>query len=335
MSIYWQDLADDDGLGLQVQVQTGPSVKPGTHLQSGGNSRIRLVTGDRIRFWATPVRDYGGVWVIKPFADGSVSEMPIPPIRSQDIEARRQLSGHDRIRSWIRFFVEQLSHSQGGFLYQGQWLFTYQSGQRSHSNWVSRSEPQSGQRGRLAGLLVSNLQPASSTEAVCWLDWWFSGSGDLVNLKPPETDSGRLKWWRKKVRAGESPPILVWYLNCLDAFVLVDGHCRLQACVLENVPPDLIVARSVLETPIKPDPLTQSRIVASLSRQKDRPGRKPMSVDALNGVLMSAFDDRPLIQTVSRSWATLTESCWVSEVSDFLTVSGHMDVLTRVINRED
>ncbi|WP_428242699.1 hypothetical protein [Gynuella sp.] len=335
MSIYWQDLEGEDGLGLQVQIQTDPSVKPGMYLQSGGNSRIRLVTGGSIRFWATPVRDYGGVWVIKPFADWSVSEMPISPIRSQDIEARQHLSGLEQVRAWIRFYVDQLSHSQAGFLYAGRWLFTHQQRQHGLVDWVSRADLRSGQRSRLAGPMVSDLKPATSTDPVCWLDWWFSGSGDLVNLKPPETDSGRLKWWRKKVRAGEAPPILVWYLNCLDAFVLVDGHCRLQACMLENVPPDLIVARSVLEIPITPDPLTQSRIVASLSRQKDRPGRKPMSVDALNGVLISAFDNRPLIQTVSRSWATLTESSWVSEVSNFLTVSGHTDIITRVINRED
>ncbi|MGV8637293.1 hypothetical protein ACV35N_35130, partial [Pseudomonas aeruginosa] len=78
---------------------------------------------------------------------------------------------------------------------------------------------------------------------VQWLDWWGRDNDALIALRRVEDDEGRVKWWRKKAREGELPPVLALRLNCLDACVILDGHCRLRAGLLENVAPDAAVAR--------------------------------------------------------------------------------------------
>jgi hypothetical protein len=47
--------------------------------------------------------------------------------------------------------------------------------------------------------------------------------------------------WRKRVRDKTLPPILTWWCHGLFAHVLLDGHDRLHAALLEGTAPDVIV----------------------------------------------------------------------------------------------
>ncbi len=79
-------------------------------------------------------------------------------------------------------------------------------------------------------------------------DWRYNGSGRILALRgrPPEHDS-RVKAFRKQVRDGTLPPLLVYFVSVLDAFLLLDGHARLAAALLEKASPRVIALAHITE----------------------------------------------------------------------------------------
>ncbi|MGD2181542.1 ParB/Srx family N-terminal domain-containing protein [Lusitaniella coriacea] len=140
----------------------------------------------------------------------------------------------------------------------------------------------------------------------------------------PNADEGRLKWWRKKAMEGSLPPILVWYLSCLDAYVIVDGHSRLLAAYLESEVPEFIAVYAANEIQMPPrDEARQEKIMASLAHQKKLKAHKPISTEQINAVLIQAFDNRPYLRTRTRAWARIkSDEEWKQEVESFLQIIG-------------
>jgi hypothetical protein len=64
----------------------------------------------------------------------------------------------------------------------------------------------------------------------------------LVLTRPlSDANDGRVKMWRKRAREGRLPPLLTWWCRGLYAHVLLDGHDRVHAALLEGITPDVIV----------------------------------------------------------------------------------------------
>ena len=91
-----------------------------------------------------------------------------------------------------------------------------------------------------------------------YAQWLFSGSRfdaldnnfytqteRFIALKTHHAEDGRLKYWRKRARQNQLPPVLVYELPALsDRWLILDGHLRLAAALAEGQLPPLIVIQA-------------------------------------------------------------------------------------------
>ena len=181
-----------------------------------------------------------------------------------------------------------------------------------------------------------SLEKVLDDDWVQWLDWWGRDNDALIALRRVEDDEGRVKWWRKKAREGELPPVLALRLNCLDACVILDGHCRLRAGLLENGAPEILVLCAYDEQPMPVATAQRERVLQSLAQRVDAPvrrGRRPLDSEQLNQVLLRLFDDRPWPRVLTRARAVLKEEQWCAEVRDWLAARERLDALEPIIRR--
>ena len=69
-----------------------------------------------------------------------------------------------------------------------------------------------------------------------YIDWGCSGSGEIIPLREPSpADAARVKAWRKHARENTLPPVLLWWVTGLEAYVILDGHDRRPAQLLACV----------------------------------------------------------------------------------------------------
>ncbi|HEX5540247.1 MAG TPA: hypothetical protein VFX60_01590 [Micromonospora sp.] len=157
----------------------------------------------------------------------------------------RQLGGvpaTDRDMRWAYRFADLLTTSGVGPLYPSRWL-------------LQASAPYL----RYVAAFESVLKPAPIVDR--WsqllvddgageLDWYVhNGSGLVLAMRPmPERDDARVKAYRKQVRDGSLPPILLWWVSGLDCYLLLDGHDRLAACLVEVVEPPLMTLTAVVDS---------------------------------------------------------------------------------------
>ena len=198
----------------------------------------------------------------------------------------RGLRGEARYKAWSRYFVEALRASPGSCLEAGRWLLrlslaeqapawqppqSHDSRERVLERWRYRSV---GRDALLPDWRFYSLEKVLDDDWVQWLDWWGRDNDALIALRRVEDDEGRVKWWRKKAREGELPPVLALRLNCLDACVILDGHCRLRAGLLENVAPEILVLCAYDEQPMPVDTAQRERVLQSLAQRVDAPVRR-------------------------------------------------------------
>ena len=334
MHSYWKDLENPDGTwsGLAIQLSSGTPVKPVMRLQTGADGRIKLINSDHPVFWATMTRYYSGVWLIKSFYETTLEEMPIPPIRSSDIESRKVLTGDNKLKAWSRYFIQQLTTSKASFLYPGLWMCSAFVCDSTSGEWCYHSVDTIQNHDCRA---IYQVKQALREDQPEWIDWGINGSYDLISLKQPDQHDGRLKWWRKKAKENSLPPILIWYLRCLDSYIIIDGHYRLQAAYLENTPPELMVLYSAEEINVTQDESAQRSIIQSLSQTSTSKRRKPISVDRMNDILIQAFNTNPVIHANTQGWAEIREdTLWVDEVSQILKYHNKSHLLEKIITRE-
>ena len=334
MRLRWKDLESDGeswyGLAIDVTPAENSLRRPPLRLETGANGRIQLVQGDTPLLWGTLCQDYAGVHLLKTLACAP-SAVPPEAIDSAVIE---QITGQPRemrLRHWSRHFATILAHSPHTFFYEGRWLLAGVG--PLNRNWEFCGEALQGKQPLQWKL--HDVCHALHDDPVTYLDWWYSSGSDLVSLRPTApTDHGRLKWWRKKAREGALPPVLLWFVGCLDAYVIADGHLRLQAALLENQPPEFLVACSTREEFSPVDEGRQQHIVDSLARSSANPRHKVPSVDQMNAVLVAAFDDRPVLRARSRAWARIpSDAHWIEQVERQLRALNRLDVLTAFAER--
>ena len=343
MNLHWKDLETDSGqwfgLALQCRADDGRHRKPPLRLESGANGRIRLVqerggsAEPAVRFWATLLDDYAGVHWLRG-DDEADSPVPASMLDSATVERHAALPQAQRLPGWSRVFAQALAKGPASFLYPGLWVLM---GMRPQAGaWTFQTEPLHRAQGHWR---LEDARDALREDPVSFIDWWH-GRYPVLNLRAPaDPDDGRLKWWRKKAREDALPPVLLWYLSCLDGYVVADGHLRLQAAQLEDRPPSFLVAYSAYEQAVQRDPAAQRAILDSYERHaRERalrlPQRRPIGVDSINATLIAAFDDRPLLLPRSYGWATRRpEALWLDEVRARLEALGRGDRMAEFARR--
>jgi hypothetical protein len=187
---------------------------------------------------------------------------------------------------------------------------------------------------RLPEWSFNSLADDLAAAPVHWIDWWGGSDSNLLPLREVRDDDGRVKWWRKMAREGCLPPVLALFLRCLDSSVIIDGHCRLRAALLEGMAPDIIVISSTQSVEITPDPAEQERVFHSLEKARRIQGAL-FPVEKLNEILVRVFDDRPILKITTRAHARLTEAHWLDEVRTYLNEIGRSEDFAAIEARKE
>lgn len=342
--LYWLDLEDRQGewAGLQVTVERLSPARPPLHIRASTNGRMKLMHNDTPLLWATSERGHYGAWVVRSKKVPTHSQLsPVAPIRSVDVDRYASHTQPERTKAWSRYFVSALSEGTSNFMSTGTWLARGLSPDPSKTRFVNGDAPRGWHFTHgtadyrlpdwcLAGEEIIDCQQSS---IVRWLDWG-SWQYKLIGLRPVDLMADRLKWWRKKSREGSLPPILLWYVAGLSAYVIIDGHYRLQAAIETNIPPSFIVLSIIRPQEFSPPPESLQPVVDSLLKQRIRnPG---FSVDALNEKLIDLFDNRAFIGPRTHSWAgSRSEQGWEAEVTEYLQGVRETEHLQRILDREE
>ncbi|AKU94556.1 hypothetical protein AKJ09_01220 [Labilithrix luteola] len=300
-------------LGLRLVAEQKSSARPALHMQAGPRRRMRVMAGPTPLVWARIDNDHYGYWYLcNERADGQV----VPPI-SFDEARQWPADSVEFDRAWARYFADALHHSSLNPLYRDRMFLAPAQ--------VFLEGGSSGSSGRLPVPPVTRLRETLALPVHGFSDWDF---GDHLPPLPTRRFSneshGRIKALRKLVRDGQLPPILMMWFSGLDRYVILDGHDRLLASLIEGQVPKSIALLEVSERPPHSDSRRKDAVVREVERllalrkaaepmiTRARPG---ITLDHANHLLVEAFDDRPTLASMTSAWPLHGGSePWTSEV---------------------
>jgi len=299
--MIWKDIIDDSELwkGLRLEVNQGVSGE--YQLESGLNCRFKLHNKENPILWGTFGSEYWGVWILNNKVDWEPKDIPVKPISSYIVEESKKT---DYYRFWSRFFAKQLKDEKPSILSSGLWTITIGSSVENRKDNTSE--------------LIYDIENAFDKENPRWIDWGINGAGSILALKNESTEeNGRVKWFRKLIREKSCPPILIWYVTCIDGYIILDGHCRLKAFQLESVEPNFLVLNSIVEKEIKRDTKVQKNILIGIEKRQKNQVKQKMNVEEINRLLISAFDTRPYCRPITNAKAKRDyQEKWTKEVRE-------------------
>ena len=157
---------------------------------------------------------------------------PVPPIRAA--HARMVATGDtgSTLSRWAHHFASELAGTDLGPLQSGRWIIS------------GDSDPQWGLHKTYYTAQRWELLSGDPEGFICW--WPTYGGGQVLPLRQlSDAGDSRVKAYRKQARDGSLPPILVWWISGLDSFVLLDGHDRFRAAILEGRQPPILALSSL------------------------------------------------------------------------------------------
>ncbi|MFP1858990.1 hypothetical protein [Lonsdalea quercina] len=325
--MWWRDIDDREGVWQGLALESPPGQRPAGELQLrvGAQGRAQGVCGDETLFWAVIAPNGAAASVLCPRRDIRQRSL-LPPIRSADVMRAEALQTPAvRQAFWCRFFAERLLSSSPALTNSGQWLLRPMPYVAPAAPRVAQPQPINAWRfisPQAAGdycprwdLFGEDIPDLTASDVVFLIDRWWE-STQLLPLSVVDPTSSRVKWWRKKAREGALPPILLWFVSGLGAYVILDGHSRLQAARDEGVPPLFIVLSGLYHQRWKPDTEQRQRVVDALERQQR--SNPALNQDAINQTLINAYDDRGALAGVTYSRVASLGDAWQREVKAYL-----------------
>jgi hypothetical protein len=286
VQLRWSELAEThrpgEWQGLSLTVLGAPA--PGLTVSVCAPKRIRLAAQERPLLWARIDDFYSGYELLR--SSEAISPGVIPPIPFALAEQHRHAGdrpGFDR--AWARAFAEMLANSNACPLSDGPWRLGSNGGARGLRD--------------LAPNLVTKIVGQQSHG---YLEWDFGDDLYPITLRQLSSpESGRVRAWRKLVRNASLPPILLYWVSGLDAYVVLDGHDRLLAASLENASAPALLLESVREH--ETDEATQAAILRQVTLALEAANRartrgmeerlaraqRLMTVEGANRLLLDAF----------------------------------------------
>ncbi|MDO5972662.1 hypothetical protein [Flavivirga jejuensis] len=300
--MFWKDIINDSDLWTGLRFKIGKGISGKYQIESGNNCRFKLISEENPILWGTFGSDYYGVWILNNKTDWDLKEMPVNPISSSIIEKSKNA---DYYKFWSRYFVEDLCNKNKSILSSGIWTITIGSSFKNRLDNTSE--------------FINDIENTFDKENPRWIEWDIGRCGSIVALKDePIEKNGRVKWFRKLVREDSCPPVLVWFLSCIDGYIILDGHSRLKAFQLESVPIKFLVLNSIVEEEIKRDPKVQANVLLGLQKRENNKRKRKMDIEEVNKLLISVFDTRPYYRPITNAKAKSGyESKWTSEVREF------------------
>jgi hypothetical protein len=302
--MHWRDFQPAPGVGpwqgLDLTIAAGdlPPGAPGWRIEAATPGRIRIACAGVPALWARVHRWHYGLWRFLP--PRAASWEIVPPIRVRDLATIKDAPGTEAWwRAWARWMAQALAASPRTPLHPGRWALTAARAADLRAPQLPGPPPVDW----TALAAIEDVRACLDAPALAWESWCLSGSGALLRTRDPSPPGGaRVRAWIKRAREGRLPPLLAVLVSGLDMFVLLDGHDRLRAAVLEGIAPVFLVLWHIRATPQRPDPARQAAVVREIERKRAlRSGRRPLDTERENRLLVSAFDDRDWLWPRSRA----------------------------------
>ena len=264
--------------------------------------------------------DYWGSWSIMNKLSDEIQILPF--IKSSDIE-QFQLSGLDYRNYWLSYFRKIIETSPIKFTPNGSWKMLYSESLNRDWKYLNNRVGQTDLKGH------QQLDEVYDSENPTYSDFEIDNIPIAIK-QTPFKDSGRIKFWRKKIKEDSLPPIILIHLSQLSNSIIIDGHSRLLASIIEDVPPKLIILYPTTEQEIKPD-LEQAVIRAkALDTQF---GKNPiLKLEQMNQLLISFYDDRPWLVRRTNAKFNKDEEQWNNEVRKLIEQLNLGEEINRIEN---
>lgn len=287
--------------------------------------KIKTQINNQDTIYSNITTDYWGSWsLIKRLSE---EEKMFPFIKSQDIE-QYKLTGIEYKEYWSNHIRKCIESSEFKIIPNGTWQMVFSESSKGDWKYPNNKIGQTNLKGQ------QQLNDVFTSENPKYSDFEIDNIPIAIKETPYE-DSGRVKFWRKKIREESLPPIVLMHLSQLSNSMIIDGHSRLMASILENVPPKLIILYPTIEQKIKPD-LTQAdkRAKALVKQYETNPNLK---LEQVNQLLISFYDDRPWLVRRTAAKFNKDENQWNLEVKrliEELNLSVEIDRIENEINEE-
>jgi len=204
-------------------------------VEAAGSRLMVVRQGGEVVLLAAVDDDRGGV----EYARTGRFRSPVPPVRRAHAAALAAGgTGSDWQARWAHYFATTLTAAPAGPLQAGRWAICG----GDTRPWTYGPELGPAQRWQRI-LLASDSG---------WIEWVCANEGREVGEVLPlrdmaEPGDGRVRSYRKQVRDGILPPVLLWWISGLDCHVILDGHDRLAAAIAEDAEPPLLELHSLSE----------------------------------------------------------------------------------------
>jgi hypothetical protein len=219
MQITWRDAFDriDPAVWQGLRVRVDGLKEPGLAVSACYPGYVRLAAGDLPLLWTRIDEDYWGYELLRAPAVDPLSILP--PITAELAREHHNADSATRA-AWARTYARMLRDSPRTALYDGDW----------HIGALSREFCP-------FELAASIVRRVVNQKATGYVQWDFGDTVYPITLRDMSSpDAGRVMAWRKHVRDGSLPPVLLQWISGLAAYVVLDGHDRLLAASLEQAP---------------------------------------------------------------------------------------------------
>lgn len=313
MELFWSDSCDrlDPAKweGLQINVRDAP--KPTFSVETCRPLCIRLAANGVAIAWARIEKDWYGYDLLRSLRNQSLHA--IPPIsfdRARQNSMAKDATSTDR--AWAVTFATALAQSKMSPLSNGHWHLGH-FGQSFEDRELS----------------TDIVQHIATQRLLDYIRWDGREVYPITLRKMSLPEEGRVKAFRKLAREKLLPPILLYWVSGLQAHVVLDGHDRLQAAFLENMPALALSLKPVAK--YEPNELHGQgiyRIVErALSDRAEQKDKNWMTVDTANRLLFDAYTPRVNRQLTKARILAGGINQWASEVRQALAKQEHREHL--------
>jgi hypothetical protein len=264
MELFYKELkADENTSGRQgLLITISQAVHQGIAVTLTKQRCVRVAVNDVPYLWIRIEDDFDGYQILRSNRQQHVSALP--PIL---FSLARQCADDHLL--WAKTYAEMLANSSGSPFVNGKWFL----GQEQY--W-HKLEP-------------SMLEKIVQQKTYGYVEWEFGKHLYPVALRVfSAPDYGRVKAWQKFVKTAALPPILLYWVSVLDAYVILDGHDRVLAAHLEGVALPVLVLHEMKfwhKTEVE-----QNKIMAALEKAPFVKGTRFSEVERANRVLQNAFN---------------------------------------------
>ncbi|RKI49329.1 hypothetical protein D7Y27_03540 [Corallococcus sp. AB004] len=321
----WRMPVGGPGLLLTVPTWGHWRRRPLLHVEATRPYLLRVMLGEQPLFWMR-VDDWwdGCAWLRGPAKLAGA----FAPITAEEARRPPDPGSPGWWAAWNRWWIHQLEASEPSLLHAGRWcLRPLQAAPVTKAQGYSTvpiigtgvlPEPP-------CGLDAALRFPPFRTE-----DWSWAGpgvlperSGGVMPLRAPSPgDDSRVKAWRKHVRDGTLPPILLTYFALAERWLVVDGHDRLHAALMEGREPPLLGLWSFTETPVGEDLSTLFRQDGAMKAAELRLRARPGEVDAVNRSLLRDHESVRRLAVTRAFPLRGGAAAWKAEVTAWCKGSG-------------